>query len=435
MKIFNPVLNLASTFIVISVLSGCVKKPFDTPPVNIPHVDFPSNMTVAQLKSHFSGDLHNIGDTVIIGSDTIINPVIQGVVTANDESGNIYKTIYIQDNTGGILIALDRTNLYTTLKEGQRVYVKCSGMYAGKYGGLTQLGYIYNGSIGRLPDVMIDNHIFRDSLPGQVPATLNRTFTSLSGNDVCMLVSIDSVHFQDTGIEFADQVQSATDRILLDKDDNTLIVRTSKYANFASSELPKGMGSIKGILGIYNGTYQFIIRDLDDLYNWDTTAAFITTISEENFDISPTGWTIYSVASNKNWYWDATYKCMAVNGFGGDTPSEDWLISPAVNLTSVTEPVLSFRTWTKFTDSGIPVPLEAYVSSDYTGNPQTATWTQLNPALSPTNSQTWTASGDLSLASFTSTVYIGFKYKSSGTGSGSSSSWEVDAFKITGVQN
>jgi hypothetical protein len=59
--------------------------------------------------------------------------------------------------------------LYNEFKLGQRVYVKCKGMYIGDYNNLVQLGYLFDGGIGRLPEVFIPNHLFRDSLPGAVP--------------------------------------------------------------------------------------------------------------------------------------------------------------------------------------------------------------------------------------------------------------------------
>lgn len=407
-------------------LTSCIKEKFDTPPINIPHVNFTANKTIADLKAMYSGGLDSIADTIII----------KGIVISSDEEGNIYKNLYIQDNTAGIVIALDRTNLYTTFKPGQRVYVKCNGLYLGNYGGVTQLGYKYNGSIGRIPNAMIDSHIFRDSLPGPVPTPLNREITSITANDLCRLIKIDNVHFEETGVEFAPQSASATDRILLDDNGNSIILRTSKYANFASTKTPKGKGSIIAILSSYNGTYQLYINSIKDLVNWDTTAQTESTIIYEPFTNQPHNWITYSISSNKNWTYDATYQCMYITGYGADAPSNDWLISPPINLNNVTNPILTFKTWTKYTDNGTAEPLTVYISTNYSGsgNPTQATWTKLNATLSPTNSQTWTSSGNIDLSNYVNnTVYIGFKYISSGTTSGSTSNWKVDEFKVRGL--
>ncbi|MCX7862859.1 MAG: DUF5689 domain-containing protein [Bacteroidales bacterium] len=406
------------------VLTSCIKEKFDEPPVNIPHVDFQANKTIAELKAMYSGGLDSIQDTIII----------KGIVISSDEEGNIYKSLYIQDHTAGILIALDRTNLYTTFKPGQRVFVKCKGLYLGNYGGVTQLGYIYNNAIGRIPNAMIDNHIFRDSLPGPVPTPLSREITTITGNDICRLIRIDNVFFEETGVEFAPQSASATDRKLIDMNGNSIILRTSKYASFASSKTPKGRGSVIAILSSYNGTYQLYINSLKNLVNWDTTAQVPNNIIYETFTTAPSNWVTYSVSSNKNWVHDATYQCMSVNGYGGDAPSHDWLISPAINLTNTNSPVLTFRTWTRYTDNGTTKPLTVWISEDYpgTGNPTQANWTEItNVTLSPTNSQSWTNSGDIDLSAYIGkTIRIGFKYVSSGTGSNAASHWEVDEFKV-----
>ena len=76
----------------VILFNSCIKEKYSTPDPKTPRVDFTSNLTIAKLKSAATGFL-TIGDTMIIGSDTIINPAIQGIISADDESGNIYKTI------------------------------------------------------------------------------------------------------------------------------------------------------------------------------------------------------------------------------------------------------------------------------------------------------------------------------------------------------
>ncbi|PIY04454.1 MAG: hypothetical protein COZ21_06595 [Bacteroidetes bacterium CG_4_10_14_3_um_filter_31_20] len=420
----------------VVLLNSCIKEKYNTPSQVTPIVDFTSTLTISQLKSADLGGLILIGDTLIINTtDTIINPVIQGIVSADDESGNIYKTLYLQDNTGGIQIAIDKTSLYTTYKKGQRVFVKLKGLYLGNYGELTQIGYTYGGEIGRIPEVLINSHFFNDSLPGATPIPLDRTISSISGNDMNMLVRLKKVHFKEVGSVYA-EVNVSTNRTLLDSTEAvSIILRNSGYANFRAELMPKGQGNIVGILSAYNGDYQFYIRNLNDLENWDTTITFPTNIISETFDVAPTNWTTYSVASNKNWGWSSQYTCMLISGYGADVPSEDWLISPAINLTNVSNSILSFSTWTKYTDSGLPNPLEVFISTDYSGNPQTATWTTINATLPLANSATMTSSGNIDLSSYQNIVYIGFKYRSSGTGSGTTANWEVDNFKVSGIQH
>jgi hypothetical protein len=427
---------------IFAILAGCVKQDFDTPPVVIPHVNFTSNMTIAQLLAWYSSvKPQSTTDTVQITSDTII----QGIVVGNDESGNIYKTLYIQDGTAGLCVSIDQSSLFSTFQVGQRVFIKCKGLYLGTYGGMVELGYgVYNGtSIGRMPAAMISNHIYRDSLPGKVPAGDTLDFTQSMSGYICKLVVVKDVTFPDFGQPFVIAGQSATNRNIADALSNPImiggsnfIIRTSSYANFANSLLPAGRGDLKGILTVFSGQYQMAVRDMNDLIKFDTAGIgpVLTTIYQNNFDASPTDWVVYSVKSNKDWAWDGTYQEMTANGYGGDVGSDDWLISPAINLTGVSDPILTFKTWTKYTDSGNPNPLQVFISTNYSGSgdPSLATWGALQCTLPAANSGSWTSSGDVSLAAFHQKVYIAFEYKSSGVTSSTASKWEVDTFKVTG---
>lgn len=236
-------------------LSGCVDGEFDEPPMIVPEVDFEATTTIAELKASYTG-------LRLITEDTII---IRGVVVANDESGNLYKELVIQDESGAIELSLDRVSLYNEFKLGQRVYVICNGMYIGDFNGLIQLGYIFEGGIGRLPDVLIANHIYRDSLPGLVPAPELITMGDLSLSRISTLVRFENVRFAENGVEFAPQAVSATNRTLLDEAGRSIIVRTSRFSNFSSMLTPAGYGNVNGILTVFGTTWQLILRDSLDL--------------------------------------------------------------------------------------------------------------------------------------------------------------------------
>lgn len=406
--------------IAVLFLGSCVQEDFDVPDIVIPYVDFSSNMSIADLKASYGGTIDSIGE------DTII----EGIVIANDESGNFYKTIVIQDNTAGIEVKIDRYDMYTEFKVGQRVFIKCRGLYLGDYGGLTQLGYIYSGDIGRIPDIMVDDHIFRDSLPEAAPTPTLLTIPTLSPTYSSMLIRIDSVHFVEVGQPFAEST-GTTNRTVEDESGNQLLIRTSNYASFAADDVPTGMGSIVGVLSIYNGDYQFYLRDLNDLVDWDYGAASEQNVINETFDTDP-GWQTYSVASNENWVWDS-YTYYKISGYLADVASDDYLFSPAIDLTNVTNPNLTFRYASKFPDGGFLQPLTVVISTDYSGSgdPSTATWTTLT-SLTTGSDWTWFDSGDIDLSTYIgNTVYIAFHYQSSGTADGYASTFEIDSFKVT----
>lgn len=421
----------------VIIFSGCVKKDFDTPPVIIPSVNFPSNLTIAQFKSTYSGNLDYIGDSVITTTDTVYQPVIQGIVSANDESGNIYKTLYIQDNTGGIQIALDRTSLYTTFKVGQRVFVKLKGMYMGNYGGVIQLGDLYNGAIGRLPDVKIDSHLFRDSLPGPAPVPLERTVSSLSGNDICMLVKLKKVHFLEAGSVYSDP-NTTTNRTIVDSAGNQMFLRTSNYASFRGNLLPSGEGDLVGIYSTYNADKQFYIRDLNDLQNWAPDS--MTSLMNESFATSLGTFTAYNVTGAEVWSQYTTpgaVTCAKMSGYTGtNNNNEDWLISPAFNFDNYSYETLSFQSAMKF---GTPTDgsFKLYYSTNYTsGDPTLSTWTEVTvPTANLPAGADWNfvQSGNLDFSAATgSNVHIAIKYTSTTAGA---ATWEITDIKLKAKPN
>ena len=150
-------LNRLFALVAMAVMTvGCYEK-FDTV---APHtiVDdqeafeqmFPEaeHITIAELKYAF-GDISNtgvnsawsntkyklIGEDIFEGHDVYI----MGVVTSDDTEGNVYKSLYIQDETSGIEIKLNN-NVGIRYKKGSLVYVRLTGLYLGNYRMMLSLG-------------------------------------------------------------------------------------------------------------------------------------------------------------------------------------------------------------------------------------------------------------------------------------------------------
>ena len=67
--------------------------------------------------------------------------VIKGQVTTSDQVGNLYKSLYIQDETAGIEVKIGKNGLYNEYKLGQWLYVDCADLTVGDYNGMINLGY------------------------------------------------------------------------------------------------------------------------------------------------------------------------------------------------------------------------------------------------------------------------------------------------------
>ena len=123
--------------------SGCVDQDFDDIKPVSDSTSLKANTTIAELKAIYPGKLYQITDVTSNVNDSII---IEGIVTSDDQAGNFYKQIFIEDATGGIEVRLNKTGLYNEYKRGQRVVVYCNDLYLGDYGGQIQLGSTYNNN-------------------------------------------------------------------------------------------------------------------------------------------------------------------------------------------------------------------------------------------------------------------------------------------------
>ncbi|MBP5218284.1 MAG: hypothetical protein J6Z47_04980 [Bacteroidales bacterium] len=119
------------------------------------NMDSQVNTSIAALKTLYTGKPYHIEDDIVIA----------GKIISSDLSGNIYRSVYIQDETGAIEVKIGSTGLYNDYKLGQTLYVKCEGLTLGNYGGMLQIGY--SDPTGEYEtayiDVksLIDSHIFR----------------------------------------------------------------------------------------------------------------------------------------------------------------------------------------------------------------------------------------------------------------------------------
>ena len=156
-------------------------------------------------------------------------------------------------------------------------------------------------------------------------------------------------------------------------------------------------------------------------------------------DLTLGDWSACSLASDKDWInEDFGDRYAWIHGFGGDEASDDWLISPALNLDEYTGETLSFLSQREFDGPDLSV----LVSGDYSGNCEdieTATWTELSPSLPKADGNppgNWTESGLLDLSAFEGDqVYIAFRYISDGTGTGEARLWRVDEIEVKGKPN
>ncbi len=397
-RLFTPFLFLALFFV------ACEPE-YDKPPVDkIPKGDV---FTIQELRNMYKGKPIKFEE----------DKSVYGIVTMDERSGNLYKSIYMKDHTGAINLSLQYSG---GLYEGDSIRLNLNGCVLTEYNGLVQID-----------SVDVDKNVVKQATNVEVtpkPVSLGQLDSSYQSR----LVKIQNVEFHPVhrGVNFANATdQQSLNRTVLDCKGNSSIVRTSGYADFADQKTPSGNGSMVAIVSQFQQTLQLLIRNPDEL-KMDDKPCTVVAKDFDKGDITFGGWTLQDVKGSQTWNLNdqgASSMYAAITGFsGGQTYSnEDWLISPAFDASGANHE-LHFRNAKNY--SGPDMKL--MISTDYSGSgdPNNANWTQLSYNKS-SGGFTWAQGGPVDLSSYNgSETYIAFKYTSSP--GGDAATWEVDDVSI-----
>lgn len=247
--------------------------------------------TIAELKALYATEIN--GNSLA----QVTKPMqIMGVVTGNDVGGNIYNSLYIQDNTGAIAISVGQGGLYGPFSVGQTVLIELNGLYVGGYGKQPQIGTTYTNpnkegatpQVGRMTRYTWQEHYkLIPAVEGLIVAPIEAKFNLNSldiANDCAKLITLKGVTLAeaDGKAVFAPSDGSVSltancaNRTI--KGVSNVVLRTSTYADFANQPLPTGRVDITGVATRYNDTWQFLMRDYKDIK--------ATTLADD--DVPPT---------------------------------------------------------------------------------------------------------------------------------------------------
>lgn len=207
------------------------------------------------------------------------------------------------------------------------------------------------------------------------------------------------------------------------------LIRYKYFANSATTQV--------GTVYIYDGS---------NWNNYNTTSQSSKTfeyrngvwldrlILKESFTKDFGVFTSVKAVGTYNWAW-GTYNgasYIKANAYGA-TPSEIWLISPAIDLKDRLNPVFTYDQSIAYaTGQTLSDLINVYISTDYNGNNlSTANWKRLEVTYPPIPASSWSAfvnAGNISLKAYVNQkVYIAFKYVATTTAIG----WEISNVNIT----
>ena len=254
----NFIISLLA-IVFLTGISSCVKDKFDAPPAGGTDPNITANITIAGLKALYTGGNIQITDSLIL----------EAVVVGDDKSGNLYKSLAIEDSTGGIALTINGSNLYTSYPVGRRLFIKLKGLYLVTYKGLYEIVAAVNpdGSYTGIPPTNAIQYI----TPGKWGISVAPKVVAINQlGDAYQseLIELDNVEFAvaDQGQPYANATtQTSLAHTLKDCSGNSTVVYTSGYADFATAKVPSGNGRFLCIYSVYNGNAQLIVRDTTDI--------------------------------------------------------------------------------------------------------------------------------------------------------------------------
>lgn len=443
----NRQLIIALVALIGLTFASCERE-YDAPLLTEPTVEIGDEgiITIAKYKEMFTSVPE---EGKIIEEDFAIRAVVVG----NDISGNIYKQIYVEDATGGLSIGIDQNNIANDYPVGQEVVIKLQGLAATSYGGVIQLGMNNNNPKNtRIPYEIAKKHLLKNKWPDAKKAMPKvTTIGSITDAMIGTLIQLEGVYFEKGGeLNYADQEMNAVNRILRDKSGKSLYVRNSKYATFANDKLPKGNGTVVAILSKFGSDYQLFLRSADDCFGFsgkepETTGGTDTptpdqpstgaVIYSEEFSSDLGKMTPISVAGAQTWRVNTAYKNANMSGFadGKSNANEDWLVSPAFDLTAAKSFAINFEhTINKGNVANMKSEQTLWASDNYSGDVKSATWTQVTITTYPTGTDwNYVKSGNINLpASLLGKANVVFAFKYLATDA-SSANWQIRALKVT----
>lgn len=279
MKNIKYILLLATMFFTATSCMNNFKEPeFENPPFGNNSIGEP-NTRIIDLKSKYKSVVLDNGCSEI--KEEVI---IEGVVVADDRTGNIYKQLFINDGSGAIIVSVNTAGLYTYLPVGQRVRLNCKGLCIGGYGKFAQLGVetvheTYGRQIGRMGMFDFQERVRLIGAPDftqkeLVPMVVTEEYLADDDNKdlTPVYAELRGVSFKEAnGVKtFAPESEqvSATNTAVnrtVYVGGEKIIFRLSTYSKFAAEIIPQGKLNIRGVLTRYNNDWQFMLCSLDDI--------------------------------------------------------------------------------------------------------------------------------------------------------------------------
>ena len=386
---------------------------------------------------------------------------ISGFVISNDEAGNIYKELVLQDlavnPSRGVKFLMNVSPLFTTFEFGRKVFVKLDGLSIGYNGGVLSLGFRDGNQVLAIAESLMDQTIIRATELSEIePLSIN--ISDFSKAKTNLYLRLNDIQFnRNDALGENRKTFAAESEDEFNGERNlesciegfSVILSTSTFSDFKAIEVPQGRGYLDGILtyNYFGDIFNMVLNSPETIHFnstdrcdpvevncglADTTGSNVIVSEffesqEEGESITENGWTNYIQEGSR--VYEAYFSdggngnpSLGISASIGSYNSNDdstiaWLIMPEIDFDVQDGETINFKTSNSFSDGSTLVLL---FSSDWDGNLDTiatSAWDSLPAAYIVQDDDfygDWYSSGNVSLDCINGKGYIGFKYTGNG---------------------
>ncbi len=464
--------------LILFICYSCVKRDsYELPTITITEPNIITNSSLLKVKAALQQAFNSDQKTLYTFPINEKSPTfIKAYVVSNDAAGNFYKKLVVQDSIispkAGIEILINKPDLSADFSVGQKIFIKLDGLSVsyndgqstidptdavlGKY----TLGILDRINVSHIPSTQLKNHFYRSSEIHRITPTIVN-LSNLSEEHINTFIQFENAQFEKTeiGKTFSGEPNDEFDgfRYLFDcETQQTIRLQTSTFSSFKSTIIPSKKGIVNAILSKdYTAKFLVAIINTPSYIQFDIAercdpqfldCGTVNTIGKkvlfnEDFEniksntaLLKAGWSNINKNGNSTKY---TSKSSGGNRFmdlsaynSGESPLEVWLVSPSIDLDNSENEILTFDTNTGYDNGKV---MNVFVSSNFSGDVSTATWTLLDAVLSEGPSSgygsNFTNSGNINLSCLTGKIHIAFQYV--GSDGGITTTFRIDNIKVT----
>lgn len=347
---------------------------------------------ISDVRALWTGESETVSITI---EGTISGTVISNVDLNNSSSK---RNIIIQDETAGIMLRLEKDE--ESFKRGDVIELDVNGLSLEQYAGLLQINNVPNADVRKVRS---------DAMP---EAKVISAAELMTGDYESQYVAVQDVQVveSDLGKTFSMSDSEGTSINIESRTGERFVIRTSQYATeLAKVKVPEGSGTLKGIAQCFYETMQIVLSSTEDYadmqgerfesaepeggvigdYNtWSKVgplASFsddFSSVASANQQYINDNWLFYSNAGTNvnDGFKTGTYDSDKYIQIAPYNASVDEVVAfalpPKANMTEANPKTFSFRkALYHLDDGGDDSKMEVVVSTNFTGDFTSATWT------------------------------------------------------------